>query len=126
MRFSRIGIEIVAQPDICGEAAVHSDEVLGESRCESFTISAVRISVGGTNADIRQRCAFKEELQSRIVAGCLQPVRGQILEVIQSVDTEIQRPVQIESSELRADFQGMTANRTRKLVLDLKNGRKIA
>ena len=69
---------------------------------------------------------MKEEFESRVVAGCLKPVGGQVLEGIQSVRNEIQRPVDLEPSELHAEFQGVTTDGTRQLVLDLIKGRKIA
>ena len=73
MCFGWVGVEIVAQPDICGEAAVHAHKVLGKTRRESFAISALGIGVGGIDPYVRQGHAFKEELESRVVAGCLQP-----------------------------------------------------
>ena len=126
MRFSRIGVEIVAQPDICGEAAVHSHEVLGKTRRESFAVSAVGIGVGGIDPHVRQGHAFKEELEAGLSLDAGNPNGVRSWKSIKSVNAKIQRPIQIEPSELRAEFQGVAANGTRKLVLNLINGRKIA
>ena len=106
--------------------AVHAHEVLCKTRRHSFTVSAVRIGVGGIDPCVRQGQTLKEEFESWVVAGCLQPEGSQVLEAIQSVNPEIQRSVALQPSKIPAKLQGVTTNYPRQLVLNLINGRKIA
>src|SRR5580658_3362753 len=121
-----MGVEIVAQSDIYGEAAVHAHEVLHKTGSKALTVSTIGIGVRWVDPDVRQGQTLEKEFESGIVAGRRQPEGSQVLKAIQSVGTEIQRPVELEPSEFDAEFQGVTTDGARQLVLSLVNCRKIA
>src|SRR5580658_9592765 len=108
-----MGVKIVAQSDIYGEAAVHAYEVLRKARSKTLTVSTIGIGVRGVDPDVRQGQTLEKEFEPRIVAGRRQPEGSQVLKAIQSVGTEIQRSIKLEPSEFDAEFQGVTANGAR-------------
>src|SRR5579859_3503417 len=63
VRFGRIGVEIVAQPNVCGEATVYTHKVLNKTRRESFAVAALGVSVRGTDSNVRKRRTLKEKLE---------------------------------------------------------------
>src|SRR5580658_10982101 len=104
-----MGVEIVAQSDIYGEAAVHAHEVLHKTGSKALTVSTIGIGVRGVDPDVRQGQTFEKEFERRIVAGRRQPEGSQVLKLIQSVGTEIRRSIELEPSELNTEFQGVMA-----------------
>ena len=89
-------------------------------------LTAVGIGPGGINAHIRQRQGLKKGFQSRIITACWKPELTQIPERIQPIHSKIQRAIGLDPSKLRADFQSVATNRSRKLILNLINSREIA